>query len=103
MSDIAVQVVPARAGSGDLSVRLPDPERLQDRIDELTDTLAEVTARMREQLNRLVVDAADAWTLGQVQLEFGIALKAKTGVMVVSAEANATFAATVTWTPRADR
>jgi hypothetical protein len=103
LPDIAVEVVPARAGSGDLSSRPPGPEQLRARIDELTDTLAEVATQMRDQLDKVIVDTAAGWGLDQVQLEFGVALKAKTGVLVVSAEANATFAATITWSPRSAR
>lgn len=103
MSEISVQVVPAQAGTGDLSSRPPGPEQLRGRIDELTDTLAEVAERMRERLDTVLADAAGAWTLDEVQLQFGVALKAKTGVLVVSAEANATFAATMSWSPRSGR
>jgi len=100
LSDIAVEVVPARAGSGDLSSRPSGPEQLHGRIDELTDALTEVAARMRERLDKVIADATDPWALDQVEVQFGVALKAKTGVLVVSAEANATFTATMTWSPR---
>lgn len=103
MSDVMVEVLPSRATSGDLSRRPPGPEPLQGRIDDLADALIGVAERMRDRLDRIPADATAGWDLHQVQVQFGVALKAQTGVLVVTAGAETTFSATVTWSPRAAR
>ncbi|HEU5111044.1 MAG TPA: CU044_2847 family protein [Micromonosporaceae bacterium] len=98
-----VEVLPARATSGDLSRRPPGPEPLRERVDDLADTLVEVAERLRSRLDRLPADAPASWALHQVQVQFGVALRAQTGVLVVTAGAESTFSATVTWTPKDSR
>ncbi|GAA3348118.1 hypothetical protein GCM10020358_65350 [Amorphoplanes nipponensis] len=99
MSEIAVQVV--ADSSGNLSRRPTTPEPFEARIDELSAAIAQVAERLRQELD--TVEASkdhEQWHLGEVQVQFGMALKAKTGILVVTAGAEATFSASLKWVSR---
>lgn len=104
MAEIVVEVVGPLGGYGDdLSGRTAIPERLEKRIDEIGDSIAEVAKRLESHLEAVSgMNGESRWHLGEVQVSFGLDLQAETGVVVVKSKVGCTFTATLTWSSLTD-
>jgi hypothetical protein len=86
------------------------PVNFASRADDIADALLEVARRIRGRLQSAdeagdVAPAPDGktaqdgknWGLGEVQLNFQMALQADAGVVIARASASTTFSATMIW------
>jgi hypothetical protein len=69
----------------------------EERGEELASGLARVAERFRRRIDDLVNTGEQGARLEQVQLQFGLALQAETGIIIAKAAAGTTFTATLTW------
>jgi Trypsin-co-occurring domain 1 len=100
MSDVVVEVVTPVSRGGDLSARRVNPESFDARSDELASGLARIAERFRRRVDELVSTGGDGARLEQVQLQFGLALQAESGMVIAKAAVGTTFTATLTWSAR---
>jgi hypothetical protein len=92
--DLVVDVQPG-AASGDLSPRIVSPERFQERAGELAETVGRVAEEFRNRLAGWMQEHSEGLKVESVEIEFGINLKAETGVVIAKATAGTTFTARV--------
>ncbi|RLP93475.1 CU044_2847 family protein [Micromonospora sp. CV4] len=97
MTEIHVQVVPRVGARGDLSGgRLV--EKLKDRINELGDSIIEVSGRLQDRLATAESDTQDgAWRLTEAQISFSLDLETEAGVIVSRTSAGASFEVSLSW------
>ncbi|MFI7336130.1 CU044_2847 family protein [Micromonospora aurantiaca (nom. illeg.)] len=97
MSEIHVQVVPRGDTRGDLAGgRLI--ENLKDRINELGDSIMEVSGRLQERLAAAEKeDSSAGWRLAEAQITFSLDLEAEAGVIVSRTSASASFEVSLSW------
>jgi hypothetical protein len=102
MSKIYVEVRP-RVGDGDdeLAAVPTIPELLDNRIDELGESISEVASKLQKYMDKLGAEKpANKWALGELELKFSIDLESEAGVIVARAKASAGFEASLKWTLR---
>ncbi|MEU1238670.1 CU044_2847 family protein [Micromonospora aurantiaca] len=97
MSEIHVQVVPKDGTRGDLAGgRLI--ENLKDRIDELGDSIIEVSGSLQNRLAAAERENSDAgWRLSEAQITFSLDLEAEAGVIISRTSASASFEVSLSW------
>ncbi len=80
--------------TGDLAPRAVVPEEFKSRAAEIADSIAEVADHFRSRLGKVLHQREDSgWRIGTVEIQFGIAVQAESGVVIAKATAGATFSA----------
>ncbi len=98
--EILVRVTPPPGGMQEMS-GAPLTERLADRVDELGESLGEVSNSLWRQLDAsLTAPPASAWTLDELTLTFSLDLEVGAGVVVAKGKASAGFEVELTWRRR---
>jgi hypothetical protein len=101
--EILLEVRPA-ATSGDLAPRAMIPEEFKSRAGEIADSVAEVVDHFRSRLGEALGQRDNSgWQVGSVEIEFGVAVQAEAGVVIVKATAGATFSARLVLHAQGDR
>ncbi|WP_223165728.1 CU044_2847 family protein [Micromonospora maris] len=97
MTELHVQVVPKGGARGDLAGgRLI--ENLKDRINDLGDSIIEVSGRLQERLAAAGAGSPeDTWRLTEAQISFSLDLEAEAGVIVSRTTAGASFEVSLSW------
>lgn len=92
---LLVEVQP-RSNSGDLSPRVTSPEEFHRRAGELAESVVQVAEEFRSKLARALSTRSHGLGIQSVEIEFGIALQAETGIVIAKATAGTTFIARLT-------
>ncbi|GEM_PF-3391659 len=93
--ELLVEVRP-RSVSGDLAPRAAMPEEFRRRAQEIVRSISLVIEEIKAGLSEVLADRTSSLGLQSIELEFGIALQAETGVLIVKATAGTTFVARLT-------
>ncbi|HUI81743.1 MAG TPA: CU044_2847 family protein [Bryobacteraceae bacterium] len=97
MAQIHVEVL-SRTAAGDLAPRHAAFELLNNRIDEIADSLSDIAAKLRDRLDQnLPPRPKPNWNLSEIELKCSLELEAETGVVIARASTTAGFEVSFTW------
>jgi hypothetical protein len=95
MEKILVEVRPPGA-TGDLGT--PLTETFLSRVDDLGQSLKEITAQLSKHLDNLEKKETEVgWQLESVELKFSLDLEAEAGVIIAKTKTSAGFEASLSW------
>jgi len=97
MAEIFIEVRPKGGSAGDLSARVSKKEELLNRIDELGESLQEISDRLGKKRDDLAVKKGPGWKLKEVCVQFSLDLEAEAGVIIARTKTAAGFEATFSW------
>jgi hypothetical protein len=71
------------------------PEEFRSRAAEIIDSIKEVADQFRSRLGKELQEKKDhsSWSVGSIEIEFGMAVQAEAGVIIAKTTAGATFSA----------
>ena len=101
MGEVLVEVVSTAPASGDLGRRVKAvPEDFDKRADEVMAATLDIADRLRTKLDEgsaKLTDTSSGWGLREVDMTFGLTLRAEAGVIVAKLGGDASFGVTLMW------